>query len=145
MEVSKITRTCPEKEIYNELLKLDGKHILELGCGAAELTRTIATEGFNRHVTAAEVDEIQHNKNLLITDLDNVTFQLAGAESIPASDNTFDVVFMFKSLHHVPVELMVQALEEIQRVLKPDGLAYISEPIFAGDFNELLGSPYKPM
>jgi 2-methylisocitrate lyase-like PEP mutase family enzyme len=45
---------------------------------------------------------------------------------------------MFKSLHHVPVPLMDQALAEIRRVLKPGGLAYISEPVFAGEFNEVL-------
>jgi ubiquinone/menaquinone biosynthesis C-methylase UbiE len=36
---------CPESEIYNRLLSLDGKHILELGCGSAEITRNIATSG----------------------------------------------------------------------------------------------------
>ena len=29
-------------------------------------------------------------------------------------------------------------MHEIRRVLKPGGFAYISEPVFAGDFNEIL-------
>jgi ubiquinone/menaquinone biosynthesis C-methylase UbiE len=129
---------CPEAEIYNRLLSLDGKHILELGCGSAEITRNIATSGSDRKITALEVDQIAYEKNLQITDLANVTFVLSGAENIPLEDESVDVVFMFKSLHHVPLDLMQPAMHEIWRVLKPGGLAYISEPVFAGDFNEVL-------
>jgi len=135
---SPIDRTCPERDIYEELLSLDSKDILELGCGKAEITRAIAGGGPDRRMTALEVDEIQHRNLLAIDDLPNVRFVLAGAEAIPAPDAAFDVVFMFKSLHHVPGELMDQALTEIRRVLKPGGLAYISEPVFAGKFNEIL-------
>jgi SAM-dependent methyltransferase len=134
----KINKTCPESDIYNDLLELDNCHILELGCGSAEITRNIATSGQNRKVTAMEVDAIAHHKNRQITDLPDVTFVLAGAEDIPLESGSVDVVFMFKSLHHVPVELMQKALEEVRRVLKPGGYAYISEPVFAGDFNEIL-------
>lgn len=135
---SDIPKTCPESDIYNSLLALDDKNILELGCGRAEITRLIASEGKGRRITALEVDENQHRHHLTIDDLPNVHFILAGAESIPSPDNTFDIVFMFKSLHHVPVELMGQALSEIRRVLRPGGHAYISEPLFEGDFNEIL-------
>ncbi|GMR05578.1 MAG: class I SAM-dependent methyltransferase [Gammaproteobacteria bacterium] len=129
---------CPESEIYNRLLSLDGKHILELGCGSAEITRDIATSGVDRKITALEVDEIAHEKNLQITDLSNVSFALSGAQEIPLDDDSVDVVFMFKSLHHVPLALMDVSMREIRRVLKPGGLVYISEPVFAGDFNEIL-------
>ena len=129
---------CAESEIYNELLSLDARHILELGCGSAEITRNIATSGADRKVTALEVDKIAHEKNLQITDLANVTFGLAGAQEIPLQDESVDVVFMFKSLHHVPLELMEPSMREIKRVLKTGGLVYISEPVFAGDFNEIL-------
>ena len=73
-----------------------------------------------------------------IDDLPNVSFQSFGAESIDAADQSFDAVLMFKSLHHVPVKAMDAALDEIVRVLKPQGLAYISEPVFAGAFNAIV-------
>lgn len=133
-----IVRVCQEHEIYEKVLSLDGKHLLELGCGKALISRAIASTGDNRSLVAMEVDQIQHNKNKQITDLDNVRFELAGGEDIPEEDNQFDVVFMFKSLHHVPMDQMDATLNEIHRVLKPGGLAYISEPIFAGEFNEVL-------
>jgi len=128
---------CLESEVYGRL-SLDSSHILELGCGSADITRDIATSGINRRITALEVDEIAHQKNLQITDLPNVTFGLSGAQDIPLADESVDVVFMFKSLHHVPLDLMEVSMQEINRVLKPGGLAYISEPVFAGEFNELL-------
>ena len=133
-----IDLSCPESEVYNRMLQLDGKRILELGCGNAEITRDIAASGANRSITALEVDGIAHEKNLQITDLPNVTFGLAGAQDIPLKDESVDIVFMFKSLHHVPTNLMEQSMREVRRVLVPGGLAYISEPVFAGDFNEIL-------
>jgi len=135
---AQIDVNCPESEIYNDLLSLDGKHILELGCGSADITRNIATSGANRKITALEVDVCAHEKNLQITDLPNVTFALAGAQAIPLEDESVDVVLMFKSLHHVPIELMEPSMQEIKRVLKTGGLVYISEPIFSGEFNEIL-------
>lgn len=136
--VDQIDVNCPETEIYHRLLSLDNKTILELGCGSAEITRDIAIAGVGRKITALEVDEIAFEKTRQITDLPNVTFGLAGAQEIPLEDATVDVVFMFKSLHHVPLELMDQSMQEIRRVLKPGGVVYISEPVFAGDFNEIL-------
>lgn len=133
-----ISQICRENEIYEKLLSLNGKRILELGCGKAMITREIATAGDNRQIVATEVDEIQHQLNLKVTDLPNVNFVLAGAQNIPEDDASFDIVLMFKSLHHVPQDMMEKSLQEIHRVLKKGGIAYISEPIFDGDFNELI-------
>lgn len=133
-----IEKTCKEREILNKVLSFDNKKILELGCGKAKLTRIIAEGGEGRHVTATEVDKIQHEKNCALTDLPNVDFVFAGSQNLPFDDDSFDIILLFKSLHHVPMEYMADAMKEIARVLKPGGLAYISEPIFAGDFNEIL-------
>jgi ubiquinone/menaquinone biosynthesis C-methylase UbiE len=125
-----------EPSIFGELLPLGGATVLELGCGKADMTRVVAESASS--ILALEVDQTQLEKNLKIGDLPNVKFSHGGAEQIPASDSEFDVVMMFKSLHHVPVDLMDRAFEEIHRVLKPGGLAYISEPVYAGAFNEIL-------
>lgn len=132
-----IDRVCNEEEIYEGLL-LDGARVLELGCGNAGKTRRIAQGGKVASILALEVDEIQHAKNKRIVDLPQVRFELGGAEYIPADNASFDIVFLFRSLHHVPIEEMDQAFSEIHRVLALGGLAYISEPIFAGDYNEVL-------
>jgi ubiquinone/menaquinone biosynthesis C-methylase UbiE len=127
-----------EFDVLTSRLPLAGARLLELGCGAAEKTRQIAECGGVAAVVAAEVDQIQHRKNLQVSDLPQVEFKSYGAEAIEEPDESFDVVLMFKSLHHVPVPLMDTALAEIRRVLKPGGFAYISEPVYAGTFNEVI-------
>ena len=139
MDLSQLTdKVYNESEVFEHILSLNDKTILELGCGKADFTRLIATKGSNRKITATEVDQKQHSKNILIEDLTNVTFMMAGSENIPLDDETFDIVFMFKSFHHVPEKEMKNALNEVKRVLKHGGIVYISEPIFDGDFNEVL-------
>lgn len=131
-------QTATELEIIQQHLPVQDKLLLELGCGRAWMTRQLAERFGPRQIIATEVDIIQHEKNLLIDDLPNVDFRAGGAEAIDLADNSVDVVIMLKSLHHVPVALMGQALSEIARVLRPGGLAYISEPVYAGDFNEIM-------
>jgi SAM-dependent methyltransferase len=125
-------------EQIGELLPLEDARLLELGCGAAFTTRRLAETFPVREIVAMEVDQIQHEKNLLIPDLPNVTFQFGGAQDIALPDDSIDAVIMLKSLHHVPVSDMDAAFSEITRVLSPGGLAYISEPVYAGEFNEIL-------
>lgn len=115
-----------------------GSRVLELGCGKAEKTRALAQGGRADFILALEVDQVQHAKNMRIGDLPNVRFASGGAQDIPADAASFDAVVMFKSLHHVPLAEMDRALEEIRRVLRPGGLAYLCEPIFAGEYNEIL-------
>lgn len=127
-----------EVQMMLSALPWEGARVLELGCGKAEKTRTLAESTALREILALEVDAIQHARNLQIADLPKVCFRQAGAEAIPATDGSVDIVLMFKSLHHVPMPLMGKALEEIARVLKPGGLAWISEPVFAGEMNEVM-------
>ena len=130
--------TTSDYELIRDRVPVAGSRLLELGCGTAVTTRQLAESLPVREIIAMEVDAKQHEKNQLIDDLPNVRFVFGGAQSINLPDNAIDAVIMLKSLHHVPVADMDKALNEIARVLRPGGLAYISEPVYAGAFNEIL-------
>jgi SAM-dependent methyltransferase len=132
------TEVNTDRALCRELLPLAGARVLELGCGRAETTRALAEAFPTARITAMEVDRVQHAKNLAVRDLPNVTFVEGGAQAIPAPDASFDVAIMLKSLHHVPLVEMDGALAEIRRVLVPGGLAYVSEPVYAGDYNDII-------
>ena len=127
-----------EQEMMERLLPLTHARVLELGCGAAWITRQLAQKYPDSLFICTEVDRIQHEKNLQLAVSGNLEFRLGGAEAIAEADDSVDILWMLKSLHHVPVELMKAAMEEIVRVLKPGGLAYFCEPVYRGEFNALL-------
>jgi SAM-dependent methyltransferase len=128
----------PEIDLLGEQLPLAGARVLELGCGAAAMTRLIAERHPVAAMVATEVDAVQHARNLAVEPIPGVTFVAGGAERVAAPDASFDLVLMFKSLHHVPVDLLDPALAEIARVLRPGGLAWLSEPVYAGPYNDIM-------
>ena len=126
-----------ELDLLAELVPLAGQRIVELGCGAAALARTLLSRYPTSHVTGLEVDQRQHAKNLA-SPQPHLEFVAAGAQAIPFPDVSFDLALMLKSLHHVPVDSMAQALGEARRILKPGGHLYVSEPVYAGPFNDVI-------
>jgi len=127
-----------ELSLLSDLVPLDGpRQIIELGCGDAKLARALLLRHPQARVTGLEVDARQHAKNLAAAQ-ERLHFMAGGAESIPVADASFDLAVMLKSLHHVPVALMPQALREIARVLRPGGHLYVSEPVYAGAFNDVI-------
>lgn len=135
--VEGLPRIDDELELLEALVPVAGREIIELGCGPARLARALLHRHRDARVTALEVDERQHARNLA-SPQERLSFVAAGAEAIPFPDARFDVALMLKSLHHVPMPLMAQALGEVARVLRPGGFLYVSEPIYAGPFNELI-------
>lgn len=132
---------CPlienELTVLEALVPLGGQRIIELGCGNARLGRTLLEQFTDSSMVGLEVDQRQHAKNLAAPQ-DRLQFVAAGAQEIPFADASFDLAIMLKSLHHVPLTLMDQALTEIARVLRPGGHLYVSEPVYTGALNELI-------
>lgn len=135
--VDQLPQVSDELLVLAELLALPGPEIIELGCGNARLARALLRRFPDARVTGLEVDALQHAKNLAAPQ-DRLTFLAAGAQAIPLPDASFDVALMLKSLHHVPIGAMAQALGEVARVLRPGGHLYVSEPLYDGALNDIV-------
>jgi ubiquinone/menaquinone biosynthesis C-methylase UbiE len=139
-----LTGTCegevlPEVEVLARYLKLQAKRVLELGCGQAGKTRELARRFAPASWLATDVNAELLERNRQLPDLPpGVEFALGGAEELAMEEESVDVVLLFKSLHHVPLSRLDDALREIHRVLRPGGLAWVSEPVYAGAFNDIL-------
>lgn len=127
-----------ELDLLASLLPLAGARIVEAGCGAAQLARSLLARFPDAEVTGLEVDERQLARNLAAPAVPGLRFLRAGAQQMPLPDACADGVLMLKSLHHVPLGRMDDALAEAARVLKPGGWLYVSEPVYAGPLNELI-------
>ncbi|MBU6257538.1 MAG: class I SAM-dependent methyltransferase [Burkholderiales bacterium] len=126
-----------ELELLESLLPTPCRRAVELGCGAASTARALLRRHPGLEIVALEVDARQMAKNLAAPQ-ERLHFVAGVAQSIPGADAAFDLALMLKSLHHVPVDAMAQALGEVARVLRPGGLLYVSEPVFDGPFNEVV-------
>lgn len=126
-----------ELDVLADLVPLAGQDIVELGCGASKLARTLLESHPDSRVTGLEIDERQHAKNIAAPQR-HLQFVIGGAEIIAFPDASVDLVLMLKSLHHVPLPLLAQALGEAARVLRVDGHLYVSEPVYGGPLNEVI-------
>lgn len=137
----KHTPTLPlinnELEVLHSLIPQPGPHIIELGCGSARMAQNLLERHSGLHYLGLEVDATQHARNLENPRL-GMEFLAAGAQDIPQPDASFDLALMLKSLHHVPLEYMDSALQEVARVLRPGGYLYVSEPVYVGALNNIV-------
>lgn len=98
-----------------------GEDVLEIGPGPG-LTTDILRKRVAR-VTAVEIDPVLASSLKSRMTATNVNVVQGDATRIPFRDQTFSAAVSFTMLHHVPsVSLQDQLLEEVYRVLRPDGI-----------------------
>lgn len=108
--------------------RVEGKRVLEIGCG-----RGVGTEIICERFGAAEVhafdidpDMIDQARRRLARYLpDRVTLYVGDAAAINEPDASFDAVFDFGIIHHIPN--WKDAVAEVARVLRPEGKLYFEE------------------
>ncbi|MGH9587496.1 MAG: class I SAM-dependent methyltransferase [Acidobacteriaceae bacterium] len=108
--------------------EVNGGTALEIGCGRGAGLELILQQFHAAHVTGIDFDsrQIERARNRLQGKYDGAfTLTEADAERLPFADESFDAVFDFGALHHVP--RWQQAISEIRRVLNPGGTFFFEE------------------
>ena len=123
-------------DVIRQLLDLAGKRVVDVGCGSGGVVRLMTREG--AHVIGIECNPRQLAKANAAEKAGDERYLEGWGEALPLDDDSVDIVVYFNSLHHVPVDKHDQALLEAARVLVPDGLLYITEPVAAGAHFEMM-------
>ncbi len=124
----------PLAVIEQVLSPISGKRVLDVGCGAGGLAHALAATG-------ALVTGVDPNAAAVLAaerSTSSAKFLQAGAEALPFGDRTFDAVVVVNALHHVPIQMMDQALLEMARTTATGGYVIIIEPLAQGSFFEAL-------
>lgn len=109
------------------LVKNRDARILDLGCGTGISTRQIAEQGGAVIGCDKDAEMIAEAKRAR----DGLEYVVAPAEHLPFGDMEFDAVVAFSAFHWFA---NTQALSEIKRVLKPNGIFFIANKNDAGYF-----------
>ncbi|MDI6808602.1 MAG: class I SAM-dependent methyltransferase [Candidatus Eisenbacteria bacterium] len=118
------SRECYEELIFSEC---SGKNVLEYGCGAGSYAFPLANRGASVVGIDISKEAIEIASSRAKEEgLDKVVFAVMDAEATQFEDNSFDMVCGTAILHHLRVD---RALNEIVRVLKPEGKAVFIEPM----------------
>lgn len=116
-------------ELMSVLSPLQGKHILELGCGRGDFAVWLAKQ--DAKVTAVDLGPrlVAAARALARVNCVDCDFRTASIVDLPFEPDTFDAEVGLRILHHLSEADVRRALQGCHRVLKPGGVAVFYEPV----------------
>lgn len=112
------------KYIHKYLENYDNPKIIDIGAGTGKYSIELFNEGYD--VTALEL--VKHNLRVIEKKNKNIKTILGNALDLSMfEDETFDIIILFGPMYHLISEKdKLKALIEAKRILKKDGLIFIS-------------------
>jgi SAM-dependent methyltransferase len=107
-----------------------GLDVLDVGCGPGTITVDLAARVAPGRVIGLDTEaEIVDQARAIAGDVSNVTFQTGDVYALEFADASFDVVHAHQVLQHLTDP--VDALREMRRVCKPDGVVAARDSDYA--------------
>ncbi|MDZ7667297.1 MAG: methyltransferase domain-containing protein [Desulfotignum sp.] len=106
------------KIMFKMYLPKEGLRVLEIGCGTGSNLRLYQKSG-------CEVNGIDLSPSMVKVATkklgEQADIKLGDASQMPYPDNHFDLVIAMLTLHEVPKSIRAPIINEMRRVMKPDG------------------------
>lgn len=117
--------------VWDRLVALSGaepgQRVLDVGCGTGYFARRVA-RAVSPSGTVVGIDPSASMLDYAARHAPaNLTFQVAGAEYLPFSGQSFDLVVSSLAFHHFPGDRRREAVREMFRVLRPGGRLFIAD------------------
>ncbi|UCD84967.1 MAG: class I SAM-dependent methyltransferase [Deltaproteobacteria bacterium] len=102
-----------------------GKKLLDIGCGWGKTLISCGKEGME--CWGLDISQVMLSKAKEKAEKDKLKIHLSlgNAAELPYKENSFNIVWGYAVLMHLPKSKAKETLEEIRRVLKSDGSAYL--------------------
>ena len=120
-----LTTRFKDRHILDLLKFLDGKRVLDIGCGIGYMSSILSENGGEVYGIEVDLKALEY----CVREAQGAFF-CASADSIPFKDDYFDCILMADVIEHLP--LPSDSLEEIVRVGKRDSIVVISTPHLSG-------------
>ena len=116
------------------------EQVLEIGCGNGNGTMLIKKYFEPQKITAVDLDERMIEIARRKRHDPSVEYRVMDASNLDFANNTFDAVFDFGIIHHIPN--WKDCISELKRVLKPGG-AVILEELSTDTFHTIPGRVWR--
>ena len=107
--------------------KFNVKRVLDLGCGSGRHLVYLAKHGFDVYGFDIAKHGIKIAREWLKKEKFKSSLKVGDIYGkLPYGDNFFDAIISVQSVHHGKIEWIRKCIKEMKRILKPDGLVFIT-------------------
>ena len=108
------------------LLQRGVEQVLDLGCGAGRHTVYLTQMGFTVFATDLSEIGLSVTRSRLCAEGGSADLYLADMSSTALADSSIDAVICLYVIYHAKLERVRHAVAEIERVLRPGGIALVT-------------------